>query len=730
LSTFVLGILVSAAAAGAAPGASSAQAYWLQAAPESPEEVALRQAVEQGASSPAAAAAETLRRVTASHPGTAASGLAELCAGLLLLDDGKAADALPFLHHADVALTALADHALFAEARVLEAGQKPAAAAEAYLAAASAGSGTLACDASFRAADAFGKAGQGEKALPVLERALATCPGQEPRALLATAEILDRKGDRGAAVLVYDRLDKEYPASAAAKDGAVRLHALVSLLPARPPAERASRQLKKGLALFDAGRNADAAAVLRGLETKALSPEDAELAQVRLGRALVAMKRLVEAERALGATAATSPLAAEAAYYLAKIKSERLRSIVPFETVADKFAGTPWGEEALLALANNYQKDSRHEEALPYYRRVLESNPDGRYVDRATWRVGWAEYRAGRYEEAAQVLEKAARLRPSPYTSPAFLYWSGRARAALGQMDRARQLLGEAVQRYKHTYHGLRALEALQHLPLGPASAPVALMTAGPSGLSDIPEPSRTRIRQLLLIERLDEAQEELKAQPFSPTTEATIAWIDWKRGRLRSAIIAMKRAYPQYVSEAGDRLPPEVWRILFPLQFSELLQAKSAQAGLDPALVAALVCQESTFDAGAVSRAGARGLMQVIPTTGRKLARDLGVRYQRASLHNPETSLGFGTRYLRQMMDRFGGQIERVLAAYNAGPHRVDAWTALRPDMPAEEFVESIPFTETRYYVMTILASREHYRRLYGLALPAPLAASAGTRP
>src|SRR5262249_52968824 len=159
--------------------------------------------------------------------------------------------------------------------------------------------------------------------------------------------------------------------------------------------------------------------------------------------ALVAMKRLVEAERALSPTPAASPLAAEAAYYLARIKVERFRSVAPYEAVADKFAGTPWGEEALLALANNYQKDTRYDEALPYYRRILASNPEGRYVDRATWRVGWAEYRAGRYEESADVLEKAARLRPSPYTSPAFLYWAGRARAALGQMDRARQLLAE-----------------------------------------------------------------------------------------------------------------------------------------------------------------------------------------------------------------------------------------------------------------------------------------------
>src|SRR5262249_31897564 len=319
-----------------------------------------------------------------------------------------------------------------------------------------------------------------------------------------------------------------------------------------------------------------------------------------------------------------------AAFYLARIKVERFRSVAPYEAVADKFAGTPWGEEALLALANNYQKDTRYDEALPYYRRILASNPEGRYVDRATWRVGWAEYRAGRFEEGADVLGRAARLRPSPYTSPAFLYWAGRARAALGQMDHARQLLAEGVQRYKYTYHGLLAIEALKRLPAGPAAAPIALMTASPAALSDLPEPARSRIRQLLLIERLDEAQDELRPLPFSPTTEATTAWIDWKLGRLRPAITAMKRAYPEYVSEAGDRLPLEIWRILYPLQFGDLLQTKATQARLDPALVAALVCQESTFDAGAVSPARARGVMQVIPSTGRQLAPRLRRAHQR----------------------------------------------------------------------------------------------------
>jgi soluble lytic murein transglycosylase len=231
-------------------------------------------------------------------------------------------------------------------------------------------------------------------------------------------------------------------------------------------------------------------------------------------------------------------------------------------------------------------------------------------------------------------------------------------------------------------------------------------------------------------VDRLEDAQAELLRLPASRKVQATIAWIDHRRGRLRPAITGMKRAFPEWVGEAGDRLPADVWRIMFPLAYEPQLRAKAMEEGLDPSLVAALILQESTFDAAALSGAGARGLMQVIPATGRKLARDLGVRWQRASLHHPETSLDFGTRYLRQMSDRYGGQVERVLAAYNAGPHRVDAWDLQQPGQSAEEFTESIPFTETRGYVMIILANREQYRRLYGLDRVPTAPVMSGPRP
>src|SRR5262249_2867420 len=157
---------------------------------------------------------------------------------------------------------------------------------------------------------------------------------------------------------------------------------------------------------------------------------DADLLRVKYGRTLVTLRRPVEAEKLLRAIPADSPLAAEAAYQLARL-AYRSGSIAGYAEVAQKFPGTPWGEEGLLQCANEYQKDAHDDDAVPFWRRMVAEYPEGRYAERAAWRAGWADFRAGRYETAAQALEKVARLRPPSGATPGFLYWSGRAREAL-----------------------------------------------------------------------------------------------------------------------------------------------------------------------------------------------------------------------------------------------------------------------------------------------------------
>jgi soluble lytic murein transglycosylase len=715
---FSLGLAVLAAAPGASaapPAAPTPHTYWIQAFPETPAESSLR---EIAGAAPTAGARTTVARLvqlSEAHPGTPASGLARLTAAWTLTEDGRGSDAVPHLRHPDIARTALADHAALALARGSSL-TDPVGAAAAYEAIAqSFPDSPLVCAALIEGAEAFERAKAPSRALPLLERALGACAGSEPRILLATARNHEQKREVARAAATYDRLSHDYPLSDQADDADRKLRSLHVHLPPEAVGVRGARALKKALALFDADRTSSAAALFRRLLLVKDLAESHDLIRVRLGRCLIDRRQWREADSYLKLVPETSPQAAEAAYFRAKVAARRRESTTEYEEVARRFKGSPWAEEALLSLASHYLKDALLLEAQPYLVQILTDYPEGRYMERASWWVGLAEYRAGRFERAAILLEAGARRGTTNFT-PGLLFWSGLSRVAQGETERGRTLLQETVRRYKHAYHGRRAAEALARLPPSAVPPPPLLRPQNPNPTAEIPAARLQRIRQLLLVERLEEAALELKLQPATSASQATIAWIHHRLGRLRPAINLMKRAYPEYIGEAGDALPIEVLRVLYPLHYRESLEAKARSRGLDPAVVAALICQESTFDAGARSSAGARGLMQIMPQTGRSIARLFGVRFKTQSLHNPEVSLEFGTRYLRDMSDRFGGRIERALAAYNAGPHRVDAWTATRPDVSAEEFVETIPFTETRGYVTSILAMTERYRRIYSL--------------
>ena len=169
------------------------------------------------------------------------------------------------------------------------------------------------------------------------------------------------------------------------------------------------------------------------------------------------------------------------------------------------------------------------------------------------------------------------------------------------------------------------------------------------------------------------------------------------------------------YLREPRNALPQPYWEGLFPRPYWDALRRYSDENGLDPYLVASLIRQESEFNPGAVSRANAYGLMQLLPSTGKSTAKQVGLHnYKTDSLLDPTTNIQLGTKYFREMVDHFGGQVEYALAAYNAGDSRVESWRSSGTYRDIEEFVESIPFTETREYVQAIVRNAEVYKRVY----------------
>ena len=714
-------LLLSVLVAGGLASAAAPRGYWLQGQPRDAAEQALHAAVD--GSGPRTA---ELKAVSAAFPGTLASGLARLEAGLRLLDERRSAEAIPLLEDSEIRQTRLADYALFALGEAYANTRDPARAAAAHLGVVEQyPASPLRCSALLDAADAEAASGRSEQGIARLQRALTDCPESTPAVLAALGAMHRSRQELKEAAAAYDRLDRDFPASTEAAAAAVALKALKAYVPVPTPAERNARDLDRAKRLMAAGKNKEATALLKALLLRAPKGEAADEARVRLGRAFAAIGRDRDALAALSGVPAEARLGGEAAYERARIQSRTQRSPAPYKAVADRYPGTVWAEDALLSLGYFYLKDMKDDEAMPHLRRLLDAFPQGRYADRTTWWLGWWHYRNGRAAEAAEMFERAVQTHPPTYYTPGFLYWAARARAALGQNDRAHALYAEAVRRYKYRYHGQKAAEALGLVEEGGSSTHPAAPTEIAAG-GEIPEPAFSRARELLLIGRLEEAADELRRLPPNAPVRATLAWIDWRLGNYRAAIVNMQQAYPDWVGVAGDELPTGLWQVLYPLNYADVIVSRARQEGLDPSLVAALIWQESAFDPSAVSSAGARGLMQIMPPTGRVVSRKLGRAAGKKSavrkvptpnLTDPITALTLGTHYLRQMLDRYGGRVERALAAYNAGPTRVNSWNAARPNMSAEEFVESIPFVETRAYVMNVLQHQEQYRRLYALA-------------
>lgn len=392
-----VGFLILAAAA------DTHSAVWRhEAVPTTDAENALRASVEHEVATERIA---LLLDVAQAHPGTPSAGLARIEAGLLLVEQEEHDDALMQLTHADVQGAALLDHALLGAARAQDALDRPAPAARSYLQAAREPLSTVACVALPRAAELLQAAGDLGGAVAALEETTERCPDETPMALLELGKATQEQGELAAAALALDRLDWDHPATDAARQAQPLLRSLARHLPPLTDTQRAERLLRRGEMLLDGRRSTDALNTLRKVNLQALPGSEVARARLALGRALLARRRRTEGRGVLGKIPADSPQAPEAAFLVAKDRTRR--DVSPYASMAKTFPGTPWAQRALYGAANLYQKDAKDDAALPWWRRLLDEYPDGLYAESASWRTGWGEFRAKRFDRAAYTWEKS-----------------------------------------------------------------------------------------------------------------------------------------------------------------------------------------------------------------------------------------------------------------------------------------------------------------------------------
>ncbi len=386
------------------------------------------------------------------------------------------------------------------------------------------------------------------------------------------------------------------------------------------------------------------------------------------------------------------------------------------------FPSSEWLAEALFSSGNMNLLQRDYPKAVEYYSYLAAHFPDSRYAPAAHWRAGWLSYRQGLYADAARLFDEQIRLYPTATETVAALYW----RARLYETQDHKPAMAAAnyraiVRAYQHFFYAQMARKRLAALGnLQPAVEPGLDRFKAPAvpQLEDsFPDDNEHLAKARVLANAgLNEyVAQEIAADPDSDSWSALAeAQIFATYGEDFRAMRALKRALPYAATASIDAIPLVYWRILFPEPYWETIKAESAKNNLNPYLVASLIRQESEFNPSVISYANAYGLMQLLPSVARAMARQEGIsHFQTFQLLNPETNIRLGTRYLRQMLDKFGGVPEYALAAYNAGDNRVEDWQAAGPYQGMDEFVESIPFTQTREYVQAILRNIETYQAI-----------------
>lgn len=379
-----------------------------------------------------------------------------------------------------------------------------------------------------------------------------------------------------------------------------------------------------------------------------------------------------------------------------------------------------------LLLGRIYEGRDKLKPARAQYAKALELASPGAESADLDWRVCWTEYRMGNLKEAGRRFLNAHKRTSEGERDGAFLYWASRAFEKAGvdkEADKARLKLAEE---FPETYYGARVTDgSLASGAIPAAFTPPADAPSIKPSLDARGERLLDRYNALKGIGNTEGAR--LEAVGLAGVIEDdpdALVWLSTlysQAGDMPSSIKTASRATGRLSNDGKKDFTGPAWRALYPAGYWEAVSRESAKNGLDPFLTLSLIRQESMFDHRAVSPADARGLMQLLPSTGRMTSDELSRggsgpgRFDEDSLFDPETNIRLGVAHLASLAGKYGGNVIRYVAAYNAGAMVVDKWAGRFGDVDDDEFVERIPYPETRGYVKKVLRNVAIYRRIYG---------------
>jgi soluble lytic murein transglycosylase len=652
-----------------------------------------------------AAAAELARKTGESPQRTFLMGVA-------LLRAGKAEEALPLLAEAEAKLPLVADYAALLQAEALlmlkkypEASAKAASMAKAYPAS------LLVRRSEKLNSDILYEAGDHAAAFKTYQAFVEKYPSgaDSVEALFQAARCREEAGDANGSAQVYRNIWLNNPTSAQSKKSLERLNQLEKS-GVKTAAFTPEELLRRASSLANHNDFSSSLQQLQAIPSEGQAAAVTSRIDLRTGMNQYRLRSWKQAEKSLAkAAGSTIPgIRSEARFWLAKSlerQGQDERAFVLYLELAGEGRKQEFADNALMEAAGLRRSQGKYSEAARLFGQVATGFPDSNFNPRSAWEVGWCRYLAGEYAVAAdafRVLLKDELLREKA------LYWLARAleQAPGTEADACyRALLDEYPAGFYATWY--RAQKGVKDFrePLNQANGLDALPL-----IAGFEKP-----RLLAALGMVEESRTEMAAARKKAGDKKSLfpglARIYLEMQDYRSAISLFLHNRP--VKWDKPSLP--LWTAGYPLAYSDLVSRDTAANGLSEGLIYSLIRAESGFTPAIKSPAGAIGLMQLMPATAKATAREKG-DFNPQQLTLPEYNIKLGTRHFRDLMKDFNGDVIYSIAAYNAGSAAVNRWRKNAYGLKMDEFIESIPYQETRDYVKKVYASAAIYRQLYGL--------------
>lgn len=597
-------------------------------------------------------------------------------------------------------------------------------------------------EAGFRASEALFRVGRFAEAASSFERFIKANPksGLMPQAMIKMADSVEKDTGSRDAYNYYKKIWLNYPASPEARTASELMTRISSnntdtgasqvspAIPAVP--ERYNRVCN----LFAGGNYRDGinelVPILKQTEMdEAGRPDWYAEAMLKLGDAYFQVRddeKAITVLNKLFQAPCSSKILEEALFLTGRAhqrsgnKSEALRV---FEYISNVYPDGAFAARAEYRQADMSEGNGNFEKARELYKRLYSDFPKNGLADDSLWKEGWLTYLEKDYKGASLIFGKLLAEYPSSEYADTATYWSARTAEKMGMNDEAAVYYAGIIDNFPLSYYAaisrgrLSLIESEQPLPRKIRTIsymPLERHTAPEKYVSSHIDKGNT----LLSLGFKEDASMELslaEARCRDKGTLLEIAGLLVKTGDYhRAQRIALNNFQEHLRNDAPDT---GIWTLAFPSGFSEDVGKNAERNSLNPFLIHAVIREESSYRLDAVSRAGAVGLMQLMPSTGSTLSKERGLKnFSTNSLYISEVNISLGSLYLKKLVEGSKGKLPLAIASYNAGPNAVSAWVSMYGTEEMDEFIERIPYPETRNYVKKVLRSYEVYERLYGL--------------